>query len=318
MKHIKRGFTLIELLVVIAIIAILAAILFPVFAQAKEAAKLTTCVYNTNQIGKAFLMYAGDSDDAAPPFMYRFGTGNNTYTPTNANWHGILKPYRPSMQSLRCPSDPNANDRALSVDPETGAPTTTPEATEWAWSMRANYAYNFQFFSPQVNFTGGGQPGQPFPIKLSRVTSSGQMILAAESIWQRTSAGNPDGGGSRSMDPPCFLYITPNGGVEYAPPFPAGAVQFWYHGGWDPTNTTGIGGPNAHIVFGRVWPWHMGKNRGANTWVRRNEGTVSVIYLDSHNKKMKIDQMLAGCNMNDSPSYYRRIFDREAYLWDLQ
>ena len=59
----KRAFTLIELLVVIAIIAILAAILFPVFAQAKEAAKKTTSASNLKQIGLAWVMYANDADD---------------------------------------------------------------------------------------------------------------------------------------------------------------------------------------------------------------------------------------------------------------
>ncbi len=66
MKSRSSGFTLIELLVVIAIIAILAAILFPVFAQAKDAAKKTQCISNTKQLGIAAIMYAGDADDVLP------------------------------------------------------------------------------------------------------------------------------------------------------------------------------------------------------------------------------------------------------------
>lgn len=69
----KKAFTLIELLVVIAIIAILAAILFPVFAQAKESAKATTCLSNMRQIGTGFMMYANDNDGYfAQPYCDRF------------------------------------------------------------------------------------------------------------------------------------------------------------------------------------------------------------------------------------------------------
>jgi len=66
----RKGFTLIELLVVIAIIAILAAILFPVFAQAKEAAKKATCVSNNKQIGLGIVLYANDFDDTLPMGSY--------------------------------------------------------------------------------------------------------------------------------------------------------------------------------------------------------------------------------------------------------
>jgi len=89
----RRGFTLIELLVVIAIIAILAAILFPVFARAREKARQTSCLSNVKQLALAATMYAQDYDDKLP-FGYNFGV----------NWYDALEPYSKNQQILRCPS----------------------------------------------------------------------------------------------------------------------------------------------------------------------------------------------------------------------
>ena len=91
----KKAFTLIELLVVIAIIAILAAILFPVFAQAKEAAKRTQCLSNMKNVGLAVIMYGGDSDDTyplvqRPPTADENANGNNG---APVPWHVVVNPY---------------------------------------------------------------------------------------------------------------------------------------------------------------------------------------------------------------------------------
>src|SRR5580692_10292165 len=100
-----KAFTLIELLVVIAIIAILAAILFPVFAQAKEAAKKTSCLSNMKQIGLAFQMYGNDNDDnypepyVLPPYYYA-AVWPNTYT-----WQTTIQPYIKSKNLTRCPDN---------------------------------------------------------------------------------------------------------------------------------------------------------------------------------------------------------------------
>jgi prepilin-type N-terminal cleavage/methylation domain-containing protein/prepilin-type processing-associated H-X9-DG protein len=92
------GFTLIELLVVIAIIAILAAILFPVFAQAKSAAKKTACLNNNKQIGTALMMYAGDADDRFPTwseywYMYYADNANRGLDTSDRYWDAKLLPY---------------------------------------------------------------------------------------------------------------------------------------------------------------------------------------------------------------------------------
>ena len=78
--HRRKGFTLIELLVVIAIIAILAATLFPVFAQARDKARQTTCTSNTKQSALAFMMYINDYDETFPLGFGFFNGGTGTTT----------------------------------------------------------------------------------------------------------------------------------------------------------------------------------------------------------------------------------------------
>ena len=91
------AFTLIELLVVIAIIAILAAILFPVFAQAREKARQASCLSNTKQLGLAVYQYYQDYDETGPNGTYRFGS--------IGGWAGQIAPYVKNVQVFRCPSD---------------------------------------------------------------------------------------------------------------------------------------------------------------------------------------------------------------------
>jgi prepilin-type N-terminal cleavage/methylation domain-containing protein/prepilin-type processing-associated H-X9-DG protein len=122
----RKGFTLIELLVVIAIIAILAAILFPVFARARAKAQQTQCLNNAKQLGLAFLMYATDYDDkfatmfiGLPSGQYIGPMGVGTYpingtTNVNNASAGNLYPYVKNAQIFICPTDPNGIAKQLS------------------------------------------------------------------------------------------------------------------------------------------------------------------------------------------------------------
>lgn len=118
MKFCRRlAFTLIELLVVIAIIAILAAILFPVFAQAREAARKTACLSNMKQIGLAMGMYTQDYDETFPHCPWdgqAFGGGYDSPNPnyhTRMTWISQYTPYIKNKQVWVCPSDPNPKGR---------------------------------------------------------------------------------------------------------------------------------------------------------------------------------------------------------------
>ncbi len=97
-KEAAKGFTLIELLVVIAIIAILAAILFPAFAKAREAARRSSCSSNLKQLGIAVMQYTQEYDETYPAGI-------------DPDWHNgwstIVQPYIKSIDVFRCPSDPN-------------------------------------------------------------------------------------------------------------------------------------------------------------------------------------------------------------------
>ena len=99
----RRGFTLIELLVVIAIIAILAAILFPVFARAREKARQTSCLSNVKQLVLGQLMYAQDYDDMFPRFQVV--AANVTL---GEPWWEAVQPYVKNEQLIKCPSDVGA------------------------------------------------------------------------------------------------------------------------------------------------------------------------------------------------------------------
>lgn len=116
-RKMSRGFTLIELLVVIAIVSILAAILFPVFARARENARRASCMSNLKQMGLAAMMYTQDHDETCPPASNpspgiadadypggKWGTGGGA----NAlYWPQLIYPYSKSIQLFYCPSGVN-------------------------------------------------------------------------------------------------------------------------------------------------------------------------------------------------------------------
>jgi prepilin-type N-terminal cleavage/methylation domain-containing protein/prepilin-type processing-associated H-X9-DG protein len=128
-QHRRSAFTLIELLVVIAIIAILAAILFPVFAQAREKARATACLSNQKQVGLAIMQYVQDYDETWPSGRYSDEVITTTsHYLTGVGWPQQVIPYVKNAGLYKCPSD------------DTEVPTGAPRNTVISYAMNANLA----------------------------------------------------------------------------------------------------------------------------------------------------------------------------------
>jgi prepilin-type N-terminal cleavage/methylation domain-containing protein/prepilin-type processing-associated H-X9-DG protein len=184
----KRGFTLIELLVVIAIIAILAAILFPVFAQAREKARQTTCLSNLKQVGQGMLMYAGDYDETLS-----WSTSNMS---PGRSWYQNIEPYiksgvdRNANGSYKvttfwsCPSFANKNIPRLPGDPD-------PPAWTVAADVARSYGANGNLMPSWANATDGWFPGKR-PATLASIDKPAQVVLSEHTWGGRVMTGGDD------------------------------------------------------------------------------------------------------------------------------
>jgi len=136
-----KAFTLIELLVVIAIIAILAAILFPVFAKVREKARQTSCTSNEKQLGMGFIQYVQDNDEAFPP-------GMSDRVGYSGGWAHFVTPYLKSPAVYKCPDDSYTYN---------GPPPAGTNVTNWVW-QEVSYAVNDSLLMDGNRNTGGLRP----------------------------------------------------------------------------------------------------------------------------------------------------------------
>lgn len=141
MHNRQSGITLVELLIVIAIIAVLTALLFPVFAAARHASKASVCASNLRQLSKATLLYAQDYDECFPLAFYRVGGGTNACLRTV--W-GCLYPYLKDYRVALCPADTQPTDltalrmaRPVATPLCAGEPTHASLMPNWCLTVNA-------------------------------------------------------------------------------------------------------------------------------------------------------------------------------------
>ena len=260
-----RAFTLIELLVVIAIIAILAAILFPVFAQAKLQAKKTADLSNLKQIGTSFFIYGNDADDFLPWFLPDAGTKDRTFVVAVE-----LAPYVKNTQIWKNPASPYrvgtlqhylADNGAGDYIPPPNDPcvkfTNTPDTKDPVYFSDVyppdDYMFNYTLYS----YKQGGEPG---------CSDTGGYSHPGLSM---TSGGNT-GDGVDGIGPGATTF-TNIGKVPLLFDFPI-SITNW---------------PGVPVNF---WGNFTGAFAGQN----------NVVFLDSHAKAVPLKQMIPDPTYNDT------------------
>jgi len=187
----RRGFTLIELLVVIAIIAILAAILFPVFAKAREKARQASCLSNVKQLSLGIMQYTQDYDERLPPRYYRYDPA----VPGGPNWcDHLVQPYIKNSQVILCPSTRGKsygyNQGYLNNQP-IGA-VASPAETVMLAEIKKSYndsggiSYDLSVFQPS---TFGNPPAIP-------ANDEDDQPVAGDPIYSPRACGMHNGGGN--------------------------------------------------------------------------------------------------------------------------
>jgi prepilin-type N-terminal cleavage/methylation domain-containing protein/prepilin-type processing-associated H-X9-DG protein len=222
----RKAFTLIELLVVIAIIAILAAILFPVFAQAKEAAKKSSCISNNKQINTALQLYIDGNDDVFPAaYYYNSPNGPGSLDDSGINhWSGVMHPYIKNWNIFVCPSDkikgqpPTnfiGNNQGWGVPG--GASAGNPSIQD-NQAYRISYTANEQIMPRPRGGVGGTLTGQPQSVvNATALEGSANVIAFTEftDYLNAVSGGGPGGIRFKSHRPADALALDQAGTTPY-------------------------------------------------------------------------------------------------------
>lgn len=304
----QRAFTLIELLVVIAIIAILVAILFPVFAQAREKARSASCLSNFKQLSVGMLMYLSDYDQTFPPADIR--QRGQARPDDRILWPRAIEPYTKNYEIFRCPAafeDPwfmwskTTNDYEDNW-PTANAPYGTFKAASWYyWSRMPNAGYNYHYLARDVdcsgyfsNLNGMGKPSTPISDADVKSPAATVMLVDTKNVGSNNA---PFGGGIGWYE--SFMAESP--AAVTAP-----RVCNFSNGGWGSGSYGDTLNYASRPTFtGNTATWHTG---GVNT-----------AFVDGHVKWMPPGALAAGTNWRKGIANNAiTITDLNQYLWDLE
>jgi prepilin-type N-terminal cleavage/methylation domain-containing protein/prepilin-type processing-associated H-X9-DG protein len=185
----KPAFTLIELLVAIAVIAIIAAILFPVLAQARERARMSACLSNMRQIGHALMMYAQDYDETFPYERFHCpgaAEGSHCYV-----WKNAIRPYLKSVDVFACPSNQfsRSNPGQFSRADTMPQPGDNAEGWESEPGLRMPISYGTNYCTSTWYQADTNEGRSSPPLRLSQVKRFSDTILIGENQWAISDVG---------------------------------------------------------------------------------------------------------------------------------
>jgi len=304
----ENGFTLIELLVVIAIIAILAAILFPVFAKVREKARQTSCASNEKQIALAALQYMGDNDDREPMVDYFTYPGGQKQLVT---WTIVLQPYTKSWSVFRCPSD--SSPLATKFTRFQGD-TISFSDPGYLQAVNSSYAINADYMNPQIGCGGtttasqdpaseAGHAHQGIPIQEGQMESPSQTVFAVDAkplFWDASTAW-------------MYRYWT-GAPASFNAPVVCISWSWGDPGGWDQPATAASNSPGSFGVPGD----EPGNTNTDRVSVRHTNGT-NVMFCDGHVKWLTPGNLAAGTNWSTTTPWNDIVIqDLSKYLWSLR